>query len=124
MTGDDAFGRHTAGTTWTRHVPTSPPSWSSVCSIINDDVDDEDEDDDGCPLAVGDAVASVSACGQPSAISLPAHLSHASLGYGSGRSININIIATACAITCDINDPVGGGVAEGWADMSITWPCL
>lgn len=94
----DAFGRHTAGTTWTRHVP---PSWSSVCSIINND---DDEDDDGCPLAVavGDAVVQVCEC-------LWSAMGHASLGYGSGRSININIIATACAITCDINDAVGWG---------------
>lgn len=94
----DAFGRHTAGTTWTRHVP---PSWSSVCSIINND---DDEDDDGCPLAVavGDAVVQVCEC-------LWSAMGHASVGYGSGRSININIIATACAITCDINDAVGWG---------------
>lgn len=59
-----------------------------------------------------------------SAISLPALLSHASLGYGSGRSININIIATACAITCDINDPVGGGKREGGQRDGRTCPSL
>lgn len=115
----DAFGRHTAGTTWTRHVPTSPsppPSSSSVCSIINND---DDEDDDGCPLAVavGDAVVQVCEC-------LWSAVGHASLGYGSGRSININIIATACAITCDINDAAGWGRGRECQRDGRTCPSL
>lgn len=65
----------------------------------------------------GDAVVQVCEC-------LWSAMGHASLGYGSGRSININIIATACAITCDINDAVGWGRGRECQRDGRTCPSL